>query len=176
MSIGRPRLLHRFASPRRNLCDSATCRLVPPRNLRPSFEAKPAKPSPGGFEAQPTKPPQVAYSIHVPHHSTRVTAILNRPAAKSFRAPLDRRLHSVNMVTPMYTCVCRCLQMSATAAGHLASWSLGPSLTSVFHRSWSIGTARPYLTFTSPSTTASELHNCAPQAKRHVAQPNSRHG
>ena len=56
LSIGRPHFLHRFASSRRNLCDSATCRPVPPRNLRPGFEAKPVKPSPGGFEAQSTKP------------------------------------------------------------------------------------------------------------------------
>ena len=67
-------------------------------------------------------------------------------------------------------------QMSATAAGHLASWSLGPSLTSAIQCSRSIGTTRLYLTFTLPSTTASELHTCAPQAKRHAAQPNSRHG
>ena len=32
--------------------------------------------------------------------------------------------------------------MSATAAGHLASWSINPSLTSVLHRSKSIGTVR----------------------------------
>jgi hypothetical protein len=60
-------------------------------------------------------------------------------------------------------------QVSATAAGHLAFWSLGPSLTSVLHRSRSIGTARLYLTFSSPSTTASELHTYTTQAKRHVA-------
>ena len=48
--------------------------------------------------------------------------------------------------------------MSATAAGHPAFWSLGPSLTSILHRSQSIGMARPYLTFTSPSTTAPKLY------------------
>jgi hypothetical protein len=53
---------------------------------------------------------------------------------------------------------------------------LGPNLTSVLHRSRSIGTARLYLTFTSPSTTASELHTCISQAKRYAAQPNSCHG
>ena len=73
--------------------------------------------------------------------------------------------------SPMYSCTCRCPQVSATAASHPASWSLGPSLTSVLHRSQSIGTTRPYLTFTSPSTTAFEIHTYAPQAKRHVAQP-----
>jgi hypothetical protein len=59
--------------------------------------------------------------------------------------------------------------MSATVADHPASWSLGPSLTFALHRSWSIGMAHVYLTFTSPSTTASELHTCTTQAKRHVA-------
>jgi hypothetical protein len=78
--------------------------------------------------------------------------------------------------SPIYSCTCRCPQVLATVAGHPASWSLGPSLTSVLHRSQTIGTARLYLTFTSPSTIAFELHTCAPQAKRHVAQPNSRQG
>jgi hypothetical protein len=74
--------------------------------LRP----KPAKMATDGFEAQTTKPPRVAYSIRVLRHSTRVTAILDRSAAKSSRAPLDshaRCLDSVNTVTPMYTCACR---------------------------------------------------------------------
>jgi L-lactate permease len=60
-------------------------------------------------------------------------------------------------------------QMSATAADHPASWSLGPSLTSALHHFRSIGTARLYLTFTPPSTTVSEHHTCTTQAKRHVA-------
>jgi hypothetical protein len=60
-------------------------------------------------------------------------------------------------------------QMPATTAGHPASWSLGPSLMSALHHSRSIGMARLYLTFTSPSTTASELHTCTTRAKRHVA-------
>jgi hypothetical protein len=60
-------------------------------------------------------------------------------------------------------------QVSVTVASHPASWSLGLSLTSALHRSQSIGTARLYLTFTSPSTTVSELHTCSTQAKRHVA-------
>jgi hypothetical protein len=61
--------------------------------------------------------------------------------------------------------------MSATALGHPAFWSFGLSLTFVLHHFRSIGMARPYLTFTSSSTTTSEFHTCAPQAKRHVAQP-----
>jgi hypothetical protein len=61
--------------------------------------------------------------------------------------------------------------MSATAAGHPAFWSLGLSIMSVLYHSQSIGRARAYLTFTSPSTTASELHTCAPQVKKHVTQP-----
>jgi hypothetical protein len=60
-------------------------------------------------------------------------------------------------------------QVLATAASHLASWSLGPSPTSALHRSRFIGMTCLYLTFTSPSTTASELHTCTTQAKRHVA-------
>ena len=85
-------------------------------------------------------------------------------------------------------------QVSATTAGHPASWSLGPSLTSALHRHQirhhgtlhacpsplpvhRHSTLRPcftpvlrhgtsILTFTTPSTTASELHTCTPQAKR----------
>jgi len=54
---------------------------------------------------------RVAYSIRVPRHSTCVSAVLDRPSAKSSWAPLNshiRRLDSVNTVTPMYTCTCRC--------------------------------------------------------------------
>jgi hypothetical protein len=56
-------------------------------------------------------PPRVAYSIRVPRHSTRVTAIFDQPSVKSSWAPLDSHIHcldSVNTVTPMYTCACRC--------------------------------------------------------------------
>jgi hypothetical protein len=44
------------------------------------------------------------------------------------------------------------------------------------HSSRSVSTACLYLTFTSPSTTASEFHICTPQTNRHVAQPNLRRG
>jgi hypothetical protein len=111
------------------------------RVLRP----KPINRPPMVLRPKPSNRPWVAYSIRIPRRSTCVTAVLYWPTAKSSWAPLDshvRRLDSVNTVTPMYTCACRCPQMSATAASHLASWSLGLSLTSVLHRSWSIGTAR----------------------------------
>ena len=75
------------------------------------------------------------------------------------------------------------LHSSMSPSASHRSWSPGllvprskphvcPSPLSV-HRH---GTTRLYLTFTLPSTTASVLHTCAPQAKRHAAQPNSRHG
>jgi hypothetical protein len=69
--------------PRRELLNAATCR---PFLLGTSIRVlrlKPVKPTIDGFEAQITKPPQVAYSIRVPRHSTRVTAILDQSAAKS---------------------------------------------------------------------------------------------
>jgi hypothetical protein len=98
-SIKRPLFLHRFASPRRNFCDSATYCRAPPRNIHPGFDAKPAKPSPGGFEAQPTKPPWVAYSIRVlPPSSTNWSPSLSEPLDS-----LNRRLDSVNTITPPYT-------------------------------------------------------------------------
>jgi hypothetical protein len=114
--------------------------------------------------------PRVAYSIRVPRHSTCVTAVLDRPATKSSWASLDSHvccLDSVNTVTLMYTCTCRCPSYLFRLP---ASWSL------VLHRSWSISTTCPYLTFSSSSTTAFELHTCTPKVKRHVVQPNSRHG
>jgi len=151
---------------------------VPPRNLRPGFEANPAKPSPGGFEAQPTKPPRVAYSIRVPRHSTRVTSVLNCPGAKSSRASLDlhvSHLDSVNMVTPMYTCACRCPRCQPP---RLVTRPPGPSVQASRPSFTTPGPSARHGTtsFTSPSTTASELHTCTPKTKRHVAQPNSRHG
>jgi hypothetical protein len=59
--------------------------------------------------------------------------------------------------------------MLATTTGHPASWSFSPKIMSDLHHSRSIGTAHLYLSFTPPLITASELHTCTTQAKKHVA-------
>ena len=103
LSIGRPCFLHRFASPRCNLCDSATCRPVPPRNLRPGFEAQTQKPSTSGFEAQTTNLPEEAYPLRLLRPLDMCHRRPRRPITKSSSAPLDlvnRRLDMVNTVTP----------------------------------------------------------------------------
>jgi hypothetical protein len=102
---------------------------VPPQNLYPDFEAKTAKPSPSGFEAQSTKPPRVAYSIRVPRHSTRVTAVLDRPVAKSSEPPLNshvRHLDSVNTVTP--PCTLALVDVPKCQPPQLVTWPPGPSV------------------------------------------------
>jgi hypothetical protein len=120
---------------------------------------------------KPPNPLASSYSIRIPCHSTRVTAVLDRPATKSS----EPRSTCTSSVLTRST-----LSLSSTLAlvdisdvSHRdwspASWSLGPSLTSALHCSRSIGMARLYLTFFSLSTTASELHTCTTQAKRHVA-------
>jgi len=127
-------------------------------------------PPPGFWDPNPWNSPQVAYSIRFP-----ATRHVSPPPstdwpAKSSWASLDSRPPSwfgqhghshVHLHSSMS-------QMSATTAGHPASWSVSPSLTSALHRSRSVSTTRLYLTFSSLSTTVSELHIWTPQAKRHV--------
>jgi hypothetical protein len=59
-------------------------------------------------------------------------------------------------------------QVSATAASHPASGSLGPSLTSVLHPSGP-SARHVLLDLHLAVATASVLHTCTTQAKRHVA-------
>jgi len=86
--------------------------------------------------------------------------------------------------SPMYSCACRCPQVSATAASHPASWSLDhdqhPPFTTVVDRhaaslriahdsarlSRSIGMVPHDLHLA--VATASELHTCASQTKRYA--------
>jgi hypothetical protein len=102
----------------------------------------------------PPNRPWVVYTIRIPRNSTCVTAVLDRLSTKSSRASarlarlpswLSQHGHS-----SMYICACRCPQVSATVASHPVSWSLGPSLTSVLHRSGSINTARHVPTWPLP--------------------------
>jgi hypothetical protein len=157
-----------FLCLRSNLCDSATYHPIPPRNIHSGFEAKPMKLSPGGFETQPTKPPRVAYSICVIHHSTRVTAILDQLVAKSSRAPSTR----------------------STTVLSRSTWSLHhvhlrlSMFLDVSHRSWSpsllVPQSKPHVC---PSPLPVHRHRPPPpnstpthHKTRDIAQPNSRHG
>jgi hypothetical protein len=126
------------------------------------------------LRSKPPNYPRLAYSIHVPCdlnmcHRRSLTTLLPSPPAPLLDL-LDHHLDPVNTVnSAMYTCSCRCLQVLATTASHLASLvprsqpDVHPSLLPV-HRHESTWLSP------SPSTTASELYICAPQAKRHVAQ------
>ena len=84
----------------------------------------------------------------------------------------------------MYSCACRCPQVSATMASHLASWSLDhaqhpPFTTAVDHHVASLRIAHdsarlPRSIGADPHdlhlavATASELHTCTSQTKRHA--------
>jgi hypothetical protein len=136
--------------------------------LRP----KPVKPATNGFETQTTKPP--ASSVLHTHPPTRHVSLPSLTAhPPSPPKPRSTRTSTV-LTQPTWSLLCTLAQlrlsmsqMLATTAGHPASLSLSLSLTSVLHHFRSIGTARPYLTFTSPSITAFELQTCTPPAKRH---------
>ena len=181
------------ASPRRELPNAATCRPfrigTSARVLRPKpvnlhrmvLRTKPPIPS-DGFEDETTKPSDVdacptsakldAIAFLLDSTNAIYTSHVDvcPASAKCHNAIASTLTWPTPSSSPMYTCACRCPQVSATAASHPASWSLGPSLASALHHSRSVGTARLYLTFTLPLTTVSELHTCASQAKRHVAQ------
>jgi hypothetical protein len=161
-----------IASPRRELPDAATCHPfllgTSARVLRP----KPVNSPPMVLRPKPPNP-LTSSILHMRPSPLDTCHRRPRPAGRQvLRAParlacppswLGQHGHShVHLRLSMS-------QMSATMAGLPASWSLGPSLTSVLHHSRSISTARLYLTFTLSSTTASKLHTCTTQAKRHVA-------
>jgi hypothetical protein len=150
-----PRLLiSSFASTQTPRCRHVPS--VPPRNLRSGFETQTRKPVTDGFEVQTTKPrSRVAYSIRVP----RLDRCHRRPRPISMPSPPEPRSTRTSTVLTRSTLSLLCLLRTCRC----------PSLTSVLHRSRSIDTARFYLTFTSPSTTASELHTCTTRVKRHVA-------
>jgi hypothetical protein len=149
-----------FASTRTPRCHHVSS--IPPRNLCPGFEAQTRKPvHPMVLRTKPSNRSWVAYSIRVPRNSTRVTAVLDWPSAKSSWAPLDsnvRRLDSVNTVTSMYTCACRCLRCQPpqlvtrppsplVQASRLFFTALGPSARHV--STWPSPRGRP----PSPSST-----------------------
>jgi hypothetical protein len=94
-----PRLLiSSFASTRTPRCCHVPS--IPPWNLRPGFETQTRKPATDGFEAHTCPPPLDTCHRHPQSAGHQV-----------LWASLDLyvlRLDSVNTVTPMYTCACRC--------------------------------------------------------------------
>jgi hypothetical protein len=135
-----------IASPQRELPDAATCcpfllgtsarGLRPkPVNLSPMV-LRPKPPNPLTSSVLHTRPPLLDTCHRRPRlASTPSPLSLSQPAC----APswLGQHRHSHVFLHSSMS------QVSATAASHPASGSLGPSLTSVLHRSLSVGTARP---------------------------------
>jgi hypothetical protein len=153
-----------FASMRTPRCRHVLS--VSHRNLHPGFEAQTRKPVTDGFEAQTTKllassvlhtrpspmvlrtkppNPRCRRVSDLPPSMTPSPSSLTRPTSLR-QVPRRHHLH-LELVDAifftMYTCTRRCPKLSATVASHLASLSLGPSLTSALHHSWSVDKARP---------------------------------
>jgi hypothetical protein len=140
LSIGRQRFLHRFASPRCKLCDSTTCRPVPPRNLCPDFEAQTRKPSTDGFEAQTIKPP--ASSARPPKLDT--CHLYSRPPGCQVFKSLCSTCTSTVLTRSTRSLLYVHLHLSMSPSVSHHGWSTGLLVPR------SISTARPYLIFTSP--------------------------
>lgn len=105
--------------------------------------------------------------------STRVTAVLDRLAPSLPEPPLDlhgRRLNSVNTVK---LCNLALVDVPKRQSPRLVARPPGPSVQAQHPSFTAPGpSARTRMTFTS----ASDFHACAPQAKKHVARHDSRHG
>jgi hypothetical protein len=142
-----PRLLTgSFASTRTPRCRHVPS--IPPRNLRPSFEAQTRKPATDGFEAQTTKPlmssvlhtrpmsmvlrtkppnPRCRRVSDLPPSMTPLPSSLTRPTGLR-QVPRCHRLHLdlVNAVfITMYTCTRRCPKCQPP---WLVTRPLGPSV------------------------------------------------
>jgi hypothetical protein len=94
-----------------------------------------------GFDAQTTKPSERSISATSPLRSQPVSPLVHdRTITKSFTPPLD--LVNLNTVYTISSCtlVFRWPQVLATHGQSFGPQSLGPSLTSVLHRSQFIGT------------------------------------
>ena len=141
---------HRAFSPvaslRRELPDAATCRPsllgTSARVLRP----KPVNRPSDGFEVQTIKP-SASSVLHTRPPPSDACHRRPRPAGPP-SPPEPRSTHASAVLTRSTPSLHVFLhlsmsQVSATAASHPASGSLGPSLTSVLHRSRSVDTARP---------------------------------
>ena len=89
--------------------------------LRP----KPKNRPPGGFEAQPIKPPASSILHTRPSFLRNVSPPSSTARPPSLpEPPLDLHvchLDSINTVTPMYTCACRCPHVSTTTVCRLTS-------------------------------------------------------
>jgi hypothetical protein len=166
------------ASPRRELPDAAMChpfllrtsaRVLRPKPINPPLMVlRPKPPNTLVSSVLHTRPPLLDTCHYCPRPTDR--QVLWAPSTcTSF--VLTRSIRSLP---------CTLARVDVPDVSHRGwlpdLWSLGPSLTFALHRSQSIGTARPYSTFTSSSTTASKLYTCIIQAKRHVALLNSRRG
>ena len=125
-------LISSFASTRTPRCRHVPS--IPPRNLRPGFEAQTRKPSAGSVLHTRSRPSDAC------HHRPRPVGPPSPPEPRSTHASavLTRSTPSLHVFLHLLM-----FQVSATAASRPASRSLGPSLTSVLHRSRSVGTARP---------------------------------
>ena len=114
-----------------------------PPNHAPGFEAQTWKPSSDGFSGYTTKPAASSTLRCVPrrHVPPRPRHPARRVLWSLLLDPHVRRLDLVNTVTNALLRLSMS-QVSATAAGCPASWSLSPSLTSALHRPWSVAMAR----------------------------------
>jgi hypothetical protein len=129
---------------------------VPARNLRPGFEVQTCKPGTNGFEAQTTKPAPMVLRMKPPNpRCWRVSdlrqawrlclpSLLDPPASAKCHDTIILHLDLIDAIFITHVHLRLLMsQMSATVASHLASRSLGPSLTCVLHRSRSVGMTRP---------------------------------
>jgi hypothetical protein len=144
--------LHDFASPQSKLRDDATCLLLFPLELQPSFESQTQKLFTGDFEAQTTKPSGEVYPLHLLHDLDTCHShprppdhqVLLRLCLTWSTILLTWSTRSTPPHVLLLVDVPKCV--SYQRAVFRSSWSLGPSLASVLHRSQSIGTTRLYLT------------------------------
>jgi hypothetical protein len=135
-----------IALPRRELPDAATChpfllgtstRVLRPKPVNPPpMVLRPKPPNSLASSVLRTRPPSLD-TCHLRPQPTDTPSPLS--LARPARPPswLDQHCHSYVFLHLSMS------QVSAIAASHPASGSLGPSLRSVLHRSRSVGTARP---------------------------------
>ena len=127
------------------------------RVLRPKPRNRPS----GGFLAQPTKPSASSVLHTRPRHTTCVSAVLDRPGAKSSELPLDShvcRLDSVNTVTP--PCTLALVDVPRCQPPQLVTRPPGPSVQA----------SRP--SFTTPGPSARHVPTC-PSPHRRPPHPSS---
>ena len=104
-----------------------------PRALRPDSRRNPSP----GFAAQTRKPSIDLPILDTCHCRPRPPG---RQVILSLRSTCSTAVLTWSTLSPMYSCACRCPQVSVIAASHPASLSLSPVPASVLHRSQSLGT------------------------------------